>query len=111
MPKTGLPAGNDELGHQCSTTQRLPTLVHRSVRSSSNAITTEPSLTVAFPFDDRSGSTSVAESLSNAQVSTTPLANSICHLPVGKPSVAGGLGGSPAAKKGITSVTARMATI
>ena len=40
MPITGRAVGYDDDGNQCSTTHLLPTAVQRSVRSSSNAITT-----------------------------------------------------------------------
>src|SRR6516164_11513640 len=95
MPSTGFPHGNLEDGYQCSTTMRLPTGVQRSLRSSSKVITSAPSLSTALPSDLRFGSLSEAvPSLRISQVSTTPLANSTLHSPVGR--LRSGAGALPA---------------
>src|SRR5262245_6450890 len=112
VPWTDRPSGYSDAGNQCSTFHRFPTRFQRSTRSSSNTMTTSPSLTVALPGEDRNGSTTEADpSSATLHFSTTPLANSTRHVPTGRPLFNGLNRGAPPMRIGRLRAMARMASV
>src|SRR5262245_3892738 len=76
--------GNLSPGNQCSTTNRLPTGVHRCARPFSNDIRIALPLTAALPAIRTGSVTRANPSLFTKHASVTPLAYPTCHLPAGR---------------------------